>query len=461
MNMNKVKSFFAQENIDQIFKYVYLFHIVISATSILYGTFLNKITSASVLLLAAVVLGYRLLHIKKYSKYPFIILYLLFLVSMIISMAVNIRYGIGSNLKILIWTVIQFGCLYLFDPERPEEVYKQELVRTSWVISVLGFVFNIISIGMLFSFYTAFREVADGTSFLIGYASWGRLYGVFADPNYASVFSCIAVIAGIYLLMLTKEKKKRVFLWIANITSFLFIIFSASRTGLVVSCVGLGLYAFQYMLLKKKGLLKAIGAVFLVIAMIFGVQKASIAGVSLYSKVTAEMRVKNEDKSSEEVKIGRDSELSGDISNRRFDIWKDAVAVVKQEPVFGITFGNIVPYVKDKLPDAYIITNDFQVFNAFHNMFLDLLACQGLAGFVIFLSIIVCSLWYTLKCRSKQSEEDQKRCIFLFSACSAIVVSSLFVSEILYVHNLCTVVFWTLWGYLVYFSSIAETNNRK
>ena len=39
----------------------------------------------------------------------------------------------------------------------------------------------------------------------------------------------------------------------------------------------------------------------------------------------------------------------------------------------------------------------------------------------------------------------------LFSGCITIVASSMFVSEILYVNNETTVVFWTLWGFLIYF----------
>ena len=49
----------------------------------------------------------------------------------------------------------------------------------------------------------------------------------------------------------------------------------------------------------------------------------------------------------------------------------------------------------------------------------------------------------------------------LFSGCITIVASSMFVSEILYVNNETTVVFWTLWGFLIYFIyKNCEKNDR-
>lgn len=69
----------------------------------------------------------------------------------------------------------------------------------------------------------------------------------------------------------------------------------------------------------------------------------------------------------------------------------------------------------------------------------------------MFLLIMISSLIYILKNYKFIKDEDILKCIALFSGCITIVASSMFVSEILYVNNETTVVFWTLWGFLMYF----------
>ena len=96
------------------------------------------------------------------------------------------------------------------------------------------------------------------------------------------------------------------------------------------------------------------------------------------------------------------------------------------------------------------------VFNAFHNMFMDLIASQGIIGFIMFIGIMIASLCYLIRYYKNISEKNKLACIFLFSACSSIVVSSLFVSQILYVNNQITVLFWILWGFLIYFVKKGE-----
>ena len=143
--------------------------------------------------------------------------------------------------------------------------------------------------------------------------------------------------------------------------------------------------------------------------------------------------------------------MEGDVSNRRFDLWNNAFELFKTSPIFGISFGNNVTYAEEKLPNCYMLTNGFAVFDAFHNMFMDLLSSQGIVGTIMFLLIMISSLIYILKNYKFIKDEDILKCIALFSGCITIVASSMFVSEILYVNNETTVVFWTLWGFLIYF----------
>ena len=90
----------------------------------------------------------------------------------------------------------------------------------------------------------------------------------------------------------------------------------------------------------------------------------------------------------------------------------------------------------------------YNLFDAFHNMIMDLLASQGIVGIVLFIFIIIHSLESIIKCFRFASVKKKNECAYLFSVCMAVVASSMFVSEILYVNNQITVIFWILWGYL-------------
>ena len=441
------------EKFEILFKIVYLVHIVSCSTNLLYSTFFTKITTVAVVGMSTLLLFHRLMHIKLYLKTPYWYLYCFFLISMAATSVVNVRYGVFSNIKIIIWMLIQFFCLCFFGEERSKESVQKEIKIVVWTIVILSMIFNAISICMLFTFYSKFRYLTETNSLLIGYAYWGRLYGAYVDPNYASVFSVVALLSGFYLLISYKDELKKTQKWlllIANVLAFMYITFSASRTAIVVLSLSLFSFFGQLVYIRKNNVWKAIMVGILVGAIAIGGEKLTITAFNGYSNMvsllsTNETKVNN--------KIGRDEELSGDISNRRFSIWKDALAISMKNPVFGISFGNIDSYAEKEMPNAYIITNDFGVFDAFHNMFFDLAACQGIVGIISFGAIIISSLIFVNKRRKLLHGENMVLWAYLFSSCLTIFCSGFFLSLILYVHNLDTVLFWMLWGYFLWLNN--------
>ncbi len=453
----------SMEKVTSLFKYCYIIHILLAFNTLLVDKSILKVTSAIVLVLGVVCVLYRLLHIKNYIRYPFVILYILFLVLFGVSCLFNIHYGVTENAKIFMWMTFQFGLLYAFDLKKDEGNVKKEFQISMFLIIGITSVMNLISMIMMFVNYCGYCILDDGRSFLIGVAYWGRLYGIHTDPNYGSVLSVVALMAGIYFFLKLKKTWARVLMIVSAVLQAMFIIFSASRTGLVATCVCMLLFWFMYSLHKKKKIIRACIVAVVAVVVVLGVNKGVVAGynftVTQISKLQEEHKKpdKEDDKKKEEmVKLGRQEELEGDVSNRRFDLWKNAVDMAKTSPVVGVSFGNFIPYAEENLPDCYMISNDFATFNAFHNMFMDLIASQGIVGFVVFIVIILSSLWYLLKHYKTIPEADKPTCAFLFSACAAMLASSLFVSEILYVNNQVTVLFWTLWGFLIYFVKKGE-----
>lgn len=454
----------SMEKVTSLFKYCYIIHILLAFNTLLVDKSILKVTSAIVLVLGVVCILYRLVHIKNYLRYPFVILYILFLVLFGVSCLFNIHYGVTENAKIFMWMTFQFGLLYAFDLKKDEGKVKKEFQISMFLIIGITSVMNLISMIMMFVNYCGYCILDDGRSFLIGVAYWGRLYGIHTDPNYGSVLSVVALMAGIYFFLKLKKIWARVLMIVSAVLQALFIIFSASRTGLVATCVCMLFFWFFYSLHRKKKIVRACIVAVVAVVLVAGVNKGVVTGynyvVTQISKAQEEQSKKpdkkNDKKKEEMVKLGREEELQGDVSNRRFDLWKNAVNMAKTSPVVGVSFGNFIPYAEENLPDCYMISNEFATFNAFHNMFMDLIASQGIVGFVVFIVIMLSSLWYLLKHYKTIPEADKPACAFLFSACAAMLVSSLFVSEILYVNNQVTVLFWTLWGFLIYFVKKGE-----
>lgn len=440
-------------------KYIYIIHIILACNLFLNNSFILKISSAVVLTLGSVVLIYRLLNIKRMIKYPFIVLYILFIFSYLVSALIGLRYGWYNNAKIIIWMTLQFGVMYLFDIKNEREYIRKEFYNSIIIIIAITSVLNLINVLMLLANYFTYYEPIKDTVYLVGVAPWGRLYGIYVDPNYSCVLSVIAFMSAIFLINKSKEIKWKFFLGISLVLQALYIACCASRTGLVAMCCCVVTFSFLIFLIKNENIYRAfvISLIFLVVTI--ASDKLIVEGYNLYTTTPVAKRISEFiygfEKNDKMTKIGRDKELEGDISNRRFDLWKNAYEISKTSPIIGITFGNIVPYAKENLPNSYLLINGYAIFDAFHNIFVDLLVSQGIVGCVIFLVIIVMSLKYLIQNIRYIDEDKIEICIFLFSVCVGILCASFFVSEVLYVNNQVTVLFWTFWGYLIYF-----VNNR-
>lgn len=461
------------EKLTTLFKWLYLFHILLAGNSVIYDTPIEKCTSLLVVALGAVVVLWRFLHIKDYINYPFLKLYILFAAAFALTLVVNWKYGWTSNFKILIWMTFQFAALYAFDLKKSKDDITKEFHVSLYIIIGFMTLANLVSIVMLFTNYLYYRILDESTTFLIGVAYWGRLYGVHTDPNYGAVLSVMAVMAALYMFLKTDKRLVKVLMGVSIAIQLMSMAFSASRTGMVTISVCMIVFFFIYSMCKGKKLVKSAVIAILAVVLVLGANKGIIYVYNGYTQIVAQMEIEkienkdidkdaeNEKPKKELIKINREEELSGDVSNRRFDLWNNAAQIFKKKPILGIGFGNIVSYSQAELPDSYLLTNGFSIFNAFHNMIMDLLACQGIVGMIIFFSIMILSLIYLGKNMKNIPKEDWLKCTFTFSCCVGLVVSGVFVSHILYVNNQTTVVFWLLWGYLIYYVTKASRNNKK
>lgn len=448
------------DRMELAFKVLYLFHIILCSNIFYVDTILNTISSVLVLISGGLILLYRVINFKKFINYPYFWLYLAFIISYFVSSVIHFEYGFFSNIKIMIWTAFFFFILYIFDKEKSIGKIKKEIYVLGNEICIIAGVTSVINVIMLFTNYITFHETASGKIFLVGVAYWGRLYGTVTDPNYAAIVSVVAIMLAIGFFMKSNKTLEKFLYIICIIFNACSIVFSASRTGLVTMIVSVVVFSFIYAMIAKKGIMKSLVIAIAAFVVVLFANKAILFSYNTYVdiKLSISENRGDEDKEDEEdeeiddiiVEIGREEELKGDVSNRRFDLWTNAAQIFSKNPIFGVSFAAYVPYCQAELPDAYMINNDLDVdFEAFHNMLMDLMASQGAIGVVLFIAIICLSLRYIWMKTRNMEKEDAKICALLFSICVGIVVSSMFVSEILYVHTQTTVIFWLLWGYLI------------
>lgn len=450
------------ERLTTVFKWLYLIHILFAGNSVIYDTPIEKLTSILVLGLGAVVVLWRFINAKNYVKYPFIKLYAIFAAAFALTLLVNFRYGWIANAKVLIWMTLQFVALYTFDINRSKESVTKEFHSCLYIIIGYMTIANLVSIVMLFTNYLYYRILDESTTFLIGVAYWGRLYGVHTDPNYGAVISIVAIMSAIYMILRLEKKWLRILMGVSIFIQLMAMAFSASRTGMVTISVCMIVFFFIYSMTRSKSILKSVLIALVSVMIVLAANKGIVLAYNGYTQIVSQINVDKETEGEEElVQIGREEELSGDVSNRRFDLWQNSLQIFKTKPVLGIGFGNIVSYSEQKLPDCYLLTNGFAIFNAFHNMVMDLIASQGIVGILLFFAIIILSLVYLVKNFGKIPDEDMLKCTLLFSCCVGFMVSSMFVSQILYVNNQTTVVFWTLWGFLIYYMTKAAKDEEK
>lgn len=468
------------EILEIIFTVMFLAVGFLHCSCLTFGKPIISMVQWPTIFLGGLLLLYRVFFFKKYVKVKSIFLLVGFVASYVLSMLINFKYGFYENFRGLIFLVFEIGLLYAFDTEKNADkiIKKFNVVSLIYLFGVC--LLSVISIVFMVQGVSEILPQEVGPTIVIGFA-WGRLFGAYWDPNIAAAMNAIAVAISIYFITKYKNILFRLLMVVGIIINVLYIAFSDSRTGIVTLCISSVVF-FAFYLFNKgfKGLKnKALRITACLVALVI------VAGVSLkisgvikdsynayttakYNQMLEEYAEKEqvdvEADSSETVEQpqeepqqlpsissdGREEDISSDISNRRFDIWKSAVELFKTTPIFGTSHFNIVPYAQEVMPDAYILTNDHMVFDTMHNFLVDVLVSQGVLGIV---TIVSAALWMVIFVFKKfKCFNNGKNSVLNFAAFSVVVTvvaSSLFMTEIVYVITPLTLMFWLAAGVLM------------
>ena len=357
----------------------------------------------------------------------------------VVSTLLTLSYGIKDNIFDLCWVTIQFAlfysCVYRSNQQKMNRYFKILFgtILSVWLIACCVSIYQyIFQIGYT---YVLNRDV-NPELVRQGFIN-NRLFGIFTGLDYAVYMSLMLIICCVHYIAVTKRGWWiKVPLLIAAGIFLIHIILSGSRSVQVAML----LYVFFMTLLTLRNRFKhwkkmkricactaaSLCVVFIGIACFFGAKEvlAKVPGwVSHVSQSqeqdsgVADQKVTEESENSlesQEQSSGvADQQASEktenilrrrgleDISNDRFQIWKDYLGLSKEIGLFGLSLSNYNDYISDKHPDLFIVRyfqekyGDFQksdlVYES-HNNYLFAFVSTGAFGallLAVFLILVI------------------------------------------------------------------------
>lgn len=376
----------------------------------------------------------------------------LFLIVQLISSIMQIKYGLFSNLKVIIWSSIHYLILFTL-------VYRFDSYK---LIKLVKFLFNIMTI-----IWLVCALISIGQFFLnIGYQAHGaenilkrqgfienRLFGIFEDPNFASMTSLCIISFNSIMIKYSQDFKIKGFYVFSIIVQFIYIILSGSRTMAVCLLIQITIF-FTFFIrnyyLKNNSkshfiIIKSLVSILIVILVFLGIFYTSKNLLSFIPDTKITETSKTENIKEHENILKREDVKKNNVLNNRGIIWREYVNCLNKETLlFGMSPRNSLNYIEEHYPDSYLVKTKYSA----HSDYIAVLAYTGIVGlflilyFYIHLFIKVFKNFFSIK-----------KLNGFYVMCSSIVavitVYSFFFLDVFFSNSMITFIFWTLSGALM------------
>ena len=435
---------------EWVFRILFFLYTLLSFNSLFYGQKIISIVLWPSVLIGFIILMGRAVFYKKYIKMPGLFFLALFLISFIVSLIANIRYGYTENVIKFIFLLFFFFIFFTKEESITLDTMKKEACIMGWYLEIYMFVAALISFGFMIAGYTSVRTIEDGWDIGIGFL-WGRLWGIFTEPNYASVFSSVCIVMAVYFFRSSKKKIAKIFSIINIVVQIFYIAFTDSRTGQVVLGITVTILVFNYLNYRRihkigKRPLKIYTLIFIAISTFIVSFSVPTVITDTYNQCVSIFDPEDPGKS-----VDRGYDLSADPTNRRFDIWKSGLEVFASTPIVGTSYSNILPYTLDNFDDTYLINNSAEKnFSSIHNEVLNVLVGQGVFGVLILLSFIGYVIYYYINYYFKDMDEEQQWFNnMLVSSLAGITAGAMTLTGMFYSNAPTVILFWMFLGYFL------------
>ena len=382
------------------FRLFYLF-VSLSVVTILKAipgiNILNKVALAwgMLLILFMVVNDY-----KKRKIYAFDIPLVIFI---IITLIFNLFfYRSGTNLKVWIVNLILFISIFTVDVFRN----KKTLIKEMQAITYFYVIFMVISsvVSLLMKLFDKSITVKDSIF-------QGSRAGIFENPNSISIAASIAIVMCLYLHHITKQYRLKMF-WIANIVIQIItmILFNGRSSYLVVIAV---IYCFIYIYSNNK----YIRGLLLILPLVACVAAVNMEGSHIR-----------------------------DFTSGRTSLWESATIVIKDNPISGVGYGDMVDAVTNARE-----TEDLPGLSTgrLHNIYMETATVNGLISLSMLLIFIILLLIFIVNHIDHMRKKEKFEMTILTSMLLGILAVNLFESTLIYIISFISMIFWIYAGYLV------------
>lgn len=457
------------------FKSIYLVLTFLSFNSFIFYRPFMVYFAWAVALLGSLNLLFRFTHYKNYVKTPGLVFVLLFLLSAFLTFLINTKYDNSyESLQGLTWTGLQLLILYAVSDKQNVGETEKELKIISVIFVSYTAIICFAGLIMLAANYKESFEFA-GRAVRRGFIG-GRLWGMYTDPNYGAISTTVGLMFSIHFFRKIRRPFVRVLLVFTGIVFVVHIIFSASRGGYIALFVAIAVYAISSVFIlksageKKKIIIRLIYVTGIVFGLLLLLILVAFLTRNIFLKITQSQTSDNRvwiwyyKQKLEQTGLRELLPQGKDFSNGRIKIWKSSVEFFKAAPLFGVDFRNIRLAAPDTVIESFGVGAGQLKFNAFHNLFIDVLVSQGAIGFLIFVAFTLFCLMTLIRLyfRMKAESADVKMLFaLLVSILAACLASSMFLSDILYVNTQNSVIFWILLGYAMRLASIYTKKDDK
>lgn len=391
---------------------------------------------------------------KKIYTAPNLMCLLFFTVSCAVSCLIYVEYGWAGNLKSLISIFVSLFFLYPFASVNGIEKTKKIIIILQKILVVMWFVAALISIITFLLQYSSIFYVG-GTRILVGCIE-NRLFGLFSDPNYASIVSILTIIFSVAILNYKNQSKLMRIICVCNIfAQFIYIVLGASRTGEV--CLLLTLlvssFVYSYKLNPSRKFYAVVIRIFAAFCLcvfahyLIGAIRILLSYAPSLFKAVFGVDYSQSGFVLHQVSMERpDVAQTTDISNLRFRIWGSALEIFRTTWLFGASPRNALLYAGDVLPKSFIVTRGYDA----HNFYVAILLYTGLLG-AIFLGFFLIKSAYLIIKHYFKNHFSVSDVFFNSLALSALCIaaSGMFLSEILFITTLGSFFFWLFLGYIM------------
>lgn len=427
--------------------------------SLTYGRFIISVIQWPTVILGMILVIYRLINLKHFIKTRGIVFLIVFALGYAASSVLTLKYGYYNNIRTLSFMVMQIALLYATDSKSdPEFNRKRLIISANYVVIGTAFL-SALSFVFMFTGYSKefLPEVSGvGPAYYIGFVN-GRLFGAYWDPNIAATLAAVVIVVSVFFFISAKKTVLKVLYILNAVLQILYISFSGSRTGHLCIIAAGTLISFILACKHKFSPKKAVQTIAVLLTVIISVS-AIIIIPKMVQKLSTDVAVivlGGENKNM----FDRGYDMSTDVSNRRFEIWGASVDVFKSSPILGTSRANILNYVDEYLPDSYLVRNDHMRFDSMHNMWLEILASQGIVGIVAFVGFTVWVLIGIFKnFLYLWNSKDFYLFALIFCIAATVCASTLVMTEIVYVISPTSTLFWLSIGTINHY---IENKNDK